>query len=111
MVFRGVKFKGTNVIHVTKCSMRVLVPCFYKKRLSDDEILRIVYLFLTGYPISNMPPMFDVMEKTLRDILKDVLIQFKKYKDYVLVPSDYVPEVIEIDEIYIKMQGKKNFYG
>jgi IS1 family transposase len=84
---------------------------FYKKRLSDDEILRIVYLFLTGYPISNMPPMFDVMEKTLRDILKDVLIQFKKYKDYVFVPTDYAPEVIEIDEIYIKMQGKKKFYG
>ncbi|RLF38615.1 MAG: hypothetical protein DRN12_08150 [Thermoplasmata archaeon] len=25
--------------------------------------------------------------------------------------SDYLPEVIEIDEIYVKLQGEKKFYG
>lgn len=84
---------------------------FYRKHLSDSEILHIVYLFLTGYPISNMPPMFDVTEKTIRAILKEVLLQFQKFKDYTLIPTDYAPEAIEIDEIYIKMQGKKKFYG
>lgn len=84
---------------------------FYRRRLSNNEIIRVIYLFLTGYPISNMPPMFDITEKALREILKDVIIQFQKFKDYVIIPSEYIPEVIEIDEIYIKMQGKKKFYG
>jgi len=84
---------------------------FYKRRLSDSEILRLVYLFLTGYPISNMPPVFDLTENTIRDILKDVLLQFQNFKDFTLKPADYVPRVIQIDEIYIKMQGKRKFYG
>lgn len=83
----------------------------YKKRLSDDEILRVVYLFLTGYPISNMPPMFDITENTIRDLLKQVLLQFQKFKNFMAVPADYIPRVIEIDEIYIKLQGEKKFYG
>lgn len=29
---------------------------FYKRRLSDEEILGMVYLFLTGYPIGKMLP-------------------------------------------------------
>lgn len=85
---------------------------FYKRRLGDNDILRMVYLFLTGYLIGNIPPVFDVTENTLRSILKGVLLQFQKFKDFVALPADYVPEAIEmIDEIYIKMQGKKKFYG
>lgn len=84
---------------------------FYKRHLSDSEILRVVYLFLTGYPLSNMPPVFDVTENTLRDVLKKVFLQFQKFKDFTMAPAGYIPEVIEIDEIYIKMQGKKQFYG
>ncbi len=84
---------------------------FYKRHLSDNEILRMVYLFLTGYPISNMPPVFDITENTIRNILKEVLLQFQKFKDYLAIPADYIPEVIEIDEIYIKMQKKRKFYG
>ena len=84
---------------------------FYKRRLSDEEILRMIYLFLTGYPISNMPPLFDTTESTIRGILKQVILQFQKFKDYTLIPSDYIPEVIEIDEIYVKLQGEKRFYG
>lgn len=84
---------------------------FYNKRLSDNEILRVVYLFLTGYPISNMPPMFDVTENTIRSLLEQVILQFQKFKEYIAVPANYIPRVIEIDEIYIKIQGKKKFYG
>jgi len=84
---------------------------FYRRRLDEKDILRIVYLFLTGYPISNMPPIFDITEKTIRSILKDVLLQFQKFSEYILLPADYTPEAIEIDEIYVKIQGKKRFYG
>lgn len=84
---------------------------FYKRHLNDEEILRMVYLFLTGYPMSNMPPLFEVTEKTVRSILKEVILQFQKFKDFVALPADYIPEVIEVDEIYIKMQSKKKFYG
>ncbi|MEM4259126.1 MAG: hypothetical protein QXL17_08295 [Candidatus Thermoplasmatota archaeon] len=83
----------------------------YKKRLSDDDILRVVYLFLTGYPISNMPPLFAITENTIRDLLKQVLLQFQKFKQYIAAPAGYIPRVIEIDEIYIKLQGEKKFYG
>ena len=84
---------------------------FYKKHLSDDQILQMVYLFLTGYSIGKMPPMFEVTDYTIRNILKEVLLQFQKFKKFVMIPADYVPEVIEIDEIYVKLQGKKKFYG
>ena len=67
---------------------------FYKRHLSDDQILQVVYLFLTGYPISHMPPMFDITEYTIRNILKEVFLQFQKFKKYVMVPVDYSPEVI-----------------
>jgi len=40
-----------------------------------------------------------------------VILQFQKFKDFVALPADYIPEVIEVDEIYIKMQSKKKFYG
>ena len=84
---------------------------FYKKHLSDDQILQMVYLFLTGYSIGKMPPMFEVTDYTIRRILREVLLQFQKFKKFVMIPADYVPEVIEIDEIYVKLQGKKKFYG
>ena len=84
---------------------------FYKKHLSNDQILQIVYLFLTGYSIGKMPPMFEVTDYTIRSILKEVLLQFQKFKRFVMIPADYIPEVIEIDEIYVKLQGKKKFYG
>jgi len=55
--------------------------------------------------------LFDATESTIRGILKQVIIQFQKFKDYTLIPSDYTPEVIEINEIYIKLQSEKVFYG
>ena len=84
---------------------------FYKKHLSDDQILQMIYLFLTGYPIGKMPPMFEITDYAIRRILKEALLQFQKFKRYVMIPADYIPEVIEIDEIYVKLQGKKKFYG
>ena len=84
---------------------------FYKKHLSDDQILQMVYLFLTGYSIGKMPPMFEITDYTIRRILREVLLEFQKFKKYVMIPADYIPEVIEIDEIYVKLQGKKQFYG
>jgi hypothetical protein len=28
-----------------------------------------------------------------------------------VVPSNYIPKIIEIDEIYIEIQGNREFYG
>ena len=67
----------------------------------------MVYLFLTGYLISNMPPLFDATECTIRGMLKRVILQFQKFKDYTLIPSSYIPGVIEMDEIYVKLQGER----
>ncbi|MBC7128283.1 MAG: hypothetical protein H5T45_00935 [Thermoplasmatales archaeon] len=45
------------------------------------------------------------------EILKQFFLQFQKFKDYALIPSDYIPEVIEVDETHIKLQSEKKFYG
>ena len=48
-------------------------------------ILTIVYLFLTGYPISNMPPLVHVTERSIRNLLEDVITRFKKYEALIAV--------------------------
>jgi len=76
--------------------MRGMVRCFIRNILSDNQILQMVYLFLTGYPIGKMPIwLFEITEYTTRRILKEVLFQFQKFKRYVTIPADYIPEVIE----------------
>ena len=84
---------------------------FYRKKMSRETIVTIVYLFLTGYPISNMPPLVHVTERSIRNLLEDVITRFKKYEALIVTPSDYIPKIIEIDEIYIKIQGNREFYG
>jgi transposase-like protein/IS1 family transposase len=84
---------------------------FYRKKMSRETILTIVYLFLSGYPISNMPPLVHVTERSIRNLLKDAITRFKKYEALIVAPSDYIPKIIEIDEIYIKIQGNREFYG
>jgi IS1 family transposase/transposase-like protein len=84
---------------------------FYRKKMSRETILTIVYLFLTGYPISNMPPLVHVTERSIRNLLEEVITRFKKYEALIVAPSDYIPKIIEIDEIYIKIQGNREFYG
>lgn len=84
---------------------------FYRKRMSRETIITIVYLFLTGYPISNMPPLVHVTERSIRNLLEEVITRFKRYEELTVVPSNYIPKIIEIDEIYIKVQGKREFYG
>lgn len=58
-----------------------------------------------------MLPLFDATESTIRGILKWVILRFQNFKDYTLIPSGYIPEVIELDEMYVKLQGEKKFYG
>ena len=84
---------------------------FYHKKMPRDTIITIVYLFLTGYPASNMPPLVQVTEKSIRNLLREVVERFEKYEEFISAPDDYAPKVIEIDEIYIKIQGSREFYG
>jgi len=56
---------------------------YYHKKVSEDVINTMAYFFLTGYPISNMPPLFNLTEKTIRNILKEVIMHFKKYEKFV----------------------------
>jgi IS1 family transposase len=76
-----------------------------------ETIIEIVYLFLTGYPISNMPPLFQVTERSIRNLLEEVIKRFKRYDELILTSSNYIPKIIEIDEIYIKIHGNREFYG
>ncbi|RLG14132.1 MAG: hypothetical protein DRN71_03545, partial [Candidatus Nanohalarchaeota archaeon] len=46
---------------------------FYNKKLPNKDIVDIIYLFFTGYPISLIPPLKKVSETTIRSILRDVI--------------------------------------
>lgn len=83
----------------------------YRRRIGSEKIQQIVYLYFTGYPISNMPPLIGCSENTIRDIIRLCVNHFEKYEDCKLDLSDYEPQIIEIDEIYLNLQGSKEFYA
>jgi len=80
LVVKRTKFKDISVIPVIRYFNERYGTLFYKKHLSDDEILQIVYLFLTGYSIGKMPPMFEVTDYTIRKILRMYFCSLKKFK-------------------------------
>jgi IS1 family transposase/transposase-like protein len=83
----------------------------YRMRINDQDLYDFVYLFFTGYPISNMAGLRGYSESTIRNNLLKCIIHFEKFEEYKINDEDYTPEVIEVDEIYIKIQGHKEFYG
>ena len=85
---------------------------FYHKKMSDHDILEGIFLFFTGYPISLMAYLKDSSEDTIRTLMKEVVEHFDKFEYMVKKESCYVPKAIEVDEIYINLQGnKKTFFG
>jgi hypothetical protein len=56
-----------------------------------------------------MPPLVHVTERSIMNLLEEVITRFKKYEALIVAPSDYIPKIIEIDEIYIKIQGNREF--
>jgi IS1 family transposase/transposase-like protein len=83
----------------------------YRMRIPEKEAYEITYLFFTGYPISNIAQLKKYAEKSVRGFLKKSVSGFEKFEEYQFADSAYVPEAIEVDEIYIKLQGKKKFYA
>lgn len=84
----------------------------YRMRIEDKDLYEIIYLFFTGYPIGEMTNLKGYSEATVRNNLSKCVEHFEKFEDYVVNYEDYVPEVIEIDEIYIKVQGHtREFFG
>lgn len=80
-------------------------------RINDKDLFEIVYLFFTGYPISEMSNLKNYSESTIRTNLSKCVKHFEKFEKYKINDEDYIPKAIEIDEIYIKIQGHKEFYG
>lgn len=83
----------------------------YRMRINDQDLYDYVYLFFTGYPISGMAGLRGYSESTIRNNLSKCITHFEKFEEYKISDEDYIPEVIEIDEIYIKIQGHKDFFG
>jgi IS1 family transposase len=55
--------------------------------------------------------MKEYAESNVRSFLKKSVRQFHKFEEYKLIESDYIPEVIEVDEIWINIQGEEVFFG
>ena len=83
----------------------------YRMRINDQDLYDYVYLFFTGYPISEMVGLRGHSESTIRDNLSKCVAHFEKFEEYKINDEDYIPEIIEVDEIYIKIQGHREFYG
>lgn len=83
----------------------------YRMRIDDKDLYDFVYLFFTGYPISEMTGLRHHTENTIRNNLAKCVEHFKKFEQFKINYDNYVPEVVEIDEIYIKIQGSREFYG
>lgn len=84
---------------------------FYNLRTSEKEVKEIVHMFLRGVPLSVISEVKEITEKTTRGLLSKAIIHFEKFEGYKINYDNYEPEVLEIDEIYIKLQGKKKFYA
>lgn len=112
----GLQYNGSNPQRYIckecgKTFNELIDTIHYRRRLDPKEIERMVYLYLTGYPISNMTPLFDCSESTIRDIIKACMDHFEKYEEYHMSYTDYQPQVIEFDEIYLNLQGHNEFYA
>jgi len=80
-------------------------------RINDKDLYEMIYLFFTGYPISQMVGLKNYSESTIRLNLSKCIEHFEKFEEYKINDEDYIPEVVEVDEIYLKIQGSKEFYG
>lgn len=83
----------------------------YRMRINDKDMYEMVYLFFTGYPISEMVGLKGYTEYTIRENLSKCVEHFDKFEQFKINYDNYEPEVIEVDEIYIKIQGHREFYG
>ena len=84
---------------------------YYNMKLDKRDVDEVIYLFFHGFPISDMVDLKGVTEQCLRDTLSKAVIHFEKFEEFKINYDDYVPEIIEIDEIYLNIQGSKEFYG
>jgi len=80
-------------------------------RIEDKDLYEIVYLFFHGFPISDMVGLKGYSESTIRDNLSKCIEHFDKFEQFKINYDQYIPEVTEVDEIYLKIQGSKEFYG
>lgn len=83
----------------------------YRTRLDEKDAYELAFLFFTGYPIDRMAQLKHCTENKVRSFLKKTVLGFEKFEEYSFMNSTYYPQAIEVDEIYIKLQGKKKFYA
>lgn len=83
----------------------------YRMRINDKDLYEMVYLFFTGYPISEMVNLKGYSESTIRSNLSKCVSHFEKFEEYQIYDEEYIPKVIEIDEIYLRIQGHREFFG
>jgi len=79
--------------------------------LSKKDLNEVIYLFFHGFPIADMVELKEVSEQCIRDALHKAIVHFERFEEFRINYDQYVPEVIEVDEIYLQVQGSKEFYG
>jgi IS1 family transposase len=84
---------------------------YYNMKLDKKDVDEVIYLFFHGFPVSEMPNLKGVTEQCIRDTLSKAIIHFERFEEFKINYDGYIPEIIEIDEIYLNVQGSKEFYG
>lgn len=83
----------------------------YRMRQHDKDLKEIVHLFFKGVPISTIAEVKEVYESGVRSFLQKTVTHFEKWEQYTDYDGGYVPEVVEVDEIYIKLQDGETFWA
>ena len=84
---------------------------YYNMKLDKKDVDEIIYLFFHGFPIADMVDLKGVTEQCIRDTLRKTIVHFERFESFKINYDDYIPEIIEIDELYLNVQGSKEFYG
>ena len=84
---------------------------YYRMRLKEKEIKEIVHLFFRGVPVAVIADVKEISEQSVRNVLSKAVDHFDKFEGLKINYERYVPEALQIDEIYIKLQGKRRFWA
>lgn len=104
------RYKCTN-IRCDRTQNEDIWTMFYNKKLSKKDIKESVKMFLRGFPISSIADVKEVHEQTMRNLLREAVDKFDKFEVYKINYKDYKPPIIEVDELYLKIQGSSDHYA
>ncbi len=80
-------------------------------KISSEKVHRMLRLYIRGCPVPIISEQVNITQNTVRKIVKESVSYFVKFDTFLRIQSNYCPKVLEIDEIYVYIQGLRRFYA